>query len=636
MRKKYHNGTNSLNGLLFEPKSDWQHPTAFPDLSSAKRIGFDCETRDPRLTEHGPGFIRGDAEVVGIAIATDERGWYFPINHLAGGNMDRTSVINFVKAVCSVTDRWLIGANVQYDIEALWSLGIQVKGRVVDVQIAEALIDEESGQSYRLQNLCIKYLGSGKDESLLTEASQAFGVDAKSGLLKLHSKYVGPYAEYDAWSCIKIIEQQILEIDRQGLQEIFQLETELTPLLWEMRLLGIPVDLAAATSLSKELKRKEELLRMKLRDVMGFHVDEWSGVQLAQLCDKAKVNYPKTDKGNPSFVKAFLEESDNELLSSVAAIRELNRLRGTFVDDWIFSNQINGSIHPQWKQLKRDDGGTRTGRMAASNPNPQQVPTRSEIGEVIRKLFIAPAPLKWCKSDYSQQEPRILVHYASLCGLTGAAAVRDAYRNDSSMDIYQHLSESCSMTRRDAKDATLGRMYNMGFKTFAERQGCSVDEAKSKIEAFDSKVPFVKELANSVTNSAQSRGYIKTLRGRKRHFNLWEPADAFKLRRDEGVFCEPASRKLAEQTFPGKRLQRAYTHKALNSLIQGSAADMTKSAMLLIWKELKLVPYMQVHDEINYGVTDEKQAMQIKELCENCVKLEVPIKVDMHLGETWK
>jgi len=636
-KNKYDESKSSgLTGLLFEPPGEWSCPTTFPDLSSTHVLGIDIESHDPNLKERGPGFLRGDAKVVGISLSDGNKGWYFPIGHLAGGNMDAGRVINYVRNTLIFHARkggWIVGANLQYELEGLNSIGITLGGKLLDVQVAEALLDEESVGGYSLENLCKRYLGESKDEKLLREAASAYGVDPKSELWKLHSKYVGAYAEFDAMAPIKILEKQMSKIQKEDLEPIFELESQLLPVLWEMRKQGIPVDLEAAKQLSDEFKILEDDARYGLHAQFGYDIDEWSGQQIARCCDVLKINYPRTARGNPSFIGDFLENSEHPFLKGIATIREYNRLRSTFIDDWIFKNQINGWIHPQWKQLAQDDGGTRTGRMAAANPNPQQVPARSDLAPKVRALFRAPQERQWCKLDYSQQEPRLLVHFASLCDFTGAKLVRMKYQQDPKMDIYQFLAESTGMSRRDSKDATLGRCYGMGSKKFADKQGISLEMAKQKLEEFDKLVPFVREIADSCANKAKERGYIRTLLGRRRHFNFWEPVDTHQ-RNERGEYITPLIHDLALQRWPNARLQRAGTHKALNCLIQGSAADMTKKCIIEFAK-VGMIPYMAVHDETDCGVESEKQAKELQHIAEYCVEMTVPIRADMKLGEHW-
>lgn len=617
---------------LFEPGSRWIPPTSFPDLSGVKSLGIDIETKDPNLNLSGPGGIRGDGHIAGVSIATNDRAWYFPINHLGGGNMDPDDVWLFLRHELNM-ERTYVGANLQYDLEWLSTKGIMLPGNLIDVQVIQALINEEE-ESYELEAIANFYLGHGKEESLLQEAARSYGVDPKRGIWALHSKYVGPYAEADAHYPLRIWEKQKEEVTRQGLEEILALELPLTRLLWLMREQGITIDLGAARNLSDVLKAREDQARYEVWKEHGCHIDEWSGDMLSRICDRLKIPYPRTEKGNPSFTGEWLEDHEHPFLKKVSTIRELNRLRSTFIDEWIFGHLHDGKIHPQWKQLKRDDGGTRTGRMAAANPNPQQVPSRSDIAPLIRKLFI-PHQGQWCKLDYSQQEPRLLIHFAHLCKLTGADIVRMAYRDNPKMDIYQFLAESAGISRRESKDITLGRCYGMGARKMAMKLGISEDLAKKKLEEFDRSVPFVREIADKCALLAQRRGYIRTICGRRRHFEWWEPVNSRMLAQD-GRDVRPRKLQDAREKWPDYKLQRAHTHKSLNSLIQGSAADMTKSAMLQIWRETGKVPYMQVHDELNYWVESEDEGLALQKMAENCVKMEVPIRADMTIGGHWK
>lgn len=624
--------SDGFQAVMFAPESSWVPPSKFPNLGGARLLGIDTETRDPYLIAKGPGSFRKDGELVGISLSDGERSFYFPIRHAGGGNLDSGAVAHYVGDLAKDETRQWVGANVQYDMEWLHSMGIKLRGKVFDVQIAEALLDEEA-DTVELNYLSQKYCNVPKDETLLRQAARDFGVDPKGGLWKLPSKYVGPYAEWDACAPVRIFEKQVEAMRAEDLLGIFDLETRLTPILWEMRKRGIPVDLEAAAQLSDSLKCKEDELRFQLYRDHGCRIDEWSGDMIAKMCDRMKIIYPRTPKGNPSFTGDWLEDHDHPLIKSIATLRELNRLRQTFIDQWIFDHQIGGVIHPQWKQLKSDDGGTRTGRMAASNPNPQQVPSRAEIAPLIRALFVPhDKSLKWNKNDYSQQEPRLLVHFAALCGMTGADLAKMAYRDNPDMDIYQFLADSAQVVRRQSKDLTLGRMYNMGRAKLAMKLGVSEDKAGEILADFDASVPFVKEISEKCMQLASSRGWVRTIGGRRRHFNFYEPADWDE--RKTGKM--PLRLEQAKQMWPRKRLQRAYTHKALNSLIQGSAADMTKTAMVNIYEDRGWIPYMQVHDELNYGVENQEQADIVKRHCETAIRLEVPVRVDSSLGDHWK
>ena len=642
MRRRYApDRSDNLNGCLFAPDTDWTPCKSLPDLSGEKVLGIDIESKDPDLKSRGPGFIRGDARAVGVSVATSDRAWYLPIAHLGGGNMESDAVISFVGDLLKDPNRSIIGANLQYDLEGLESLGIQSHCRCIDVQVAEALIDENR-KSYALESLAILRLGRGKDETILTEAASSFGVDKKGGLWKLPAKFVGPYAEFDALSAVHIFKEQLVDLQSQNLTEIFELEMRLLPILVRMRRRGILVDLGAAEKLNEDLKRQETDVRMRLHERIGYHIDEWSGPQIEKLCAKLQYQHPYTEKGNPSFTSEWLEESSERELNWIAQIRELNRMQNTFVENWIFKNQVRGRIHPEWRQIVSDDGGTRTGRMAAANPNPQQIPAAkyrmtgepNPIGKSIRACFISDTG-KWGKFDYSQQEPRILVHFAALCKYRGAEEMAQCYRDDRKFDCYKRMVELCGIDRRPAKDMYLARCYGMGKKKLSDKLGRSEAEAEEILRKFDEGVPFVRKIQETCENAAQQRGYVRTLLGRRKHFDKWIPADHWERKRN-GQRVEGLNRETAESTWPDVRLIRDETRKALNACIQGSAADMTKAAIVALWEQEGVLPYMQVHDELGLPVESEEHGLKLRDVIEGCVETVVPIVSDMSIGRSWR
>lgn len=566
--------------------------------------------------------------------------------------MHKESVTTYLRHVLGRKNRFICGANLQYELEGLESEGIQIQGNFIDVQIAEALIDEETSAGYSLEALCRKYLGGGKDESLLKEAASLHGFkNVKANLWKLHSKYVGPYAEFDALSPLKIFEKQKDILKAEELESIFELECKLLPILWKMRKRGIRMDMDGARKLSSRLEEEEHRKRIEVEKRWGTHFDEWSGPIIADICKGQGIHYPKTAIGNPSFTSDFLDSADHPLFDDISELRELNRMRETFVNGWILDNAVGDRIHPQWRQMASDEGGTRTGRMAAANPNPQQVPAGkyrktgkpNPFGIEIRAKFIPEEGLKWAKFDYDQQEPRILIHFAELCKCTGATVAAMAYRNARDFDLYDLFSQASGLARRPTKDCYLGRCYGMGIKKLAYKFNKTEAEAKEILGKFDAAAPYVKEVAEMCMNTATRRGYVKTLLGRRRHFRLFEPEDSWKLKREfeetrgqSGDPCIPLPEAQAQERWRGKRLKRFGTHKALNALVQGSAADQTKAAMITIYEKYGEYPYMQVHDEINFGVRDEEHAKCLHECIESSVKMTVPVVSDMDYGDHWK
>jgi DNA polymerase I-like protein with 3'-5' exonuclease and polymerase domains len=623
--------SDSLNLSLFSPESTWTPPKTFPNMSSVKRVYVDLETKDPNLVEQGPGSFRRDGFPVGIALAFDNYANYFPIRHLSGGNLDDINVIRFFRDLLSRKDLEVVGANTIYDVEWLNFLGIEVSGTIRDIQIAEALMDEEQ-DSYSLNALCKKYLNETKNETLLREAAAAYGIDPKSELWKLHSKYVGPYAIGDVVKTKAIFEKQLPLLHAIGLNKIWELESALTPIIFQMRRNGVRINQEKAQEVSKQLKVKEDNLHLEIKKLCGQFLDVNSPQMIAGVCDRMNISYGRTAKGNPTFDKVFLKNSDHPLFKLIQKTRSVVLLRNTYVNKLLLRLPINGRLHGEFHQMRNDEDGTKTGRFSSSSPNLQQIPARDEeIAPLIRGLFIPEEGEKWAKLDYSQQEPRILTHFGFLAKFRGADKVRDCYLQDKKSDFYQLVANEAKLKRKPAKDLTLGRCYGEGKDKMARDLGVSLDEAARVLETFDKANPFVKELADSVSKVAEKRGYIITLLGRHLHFNFWEPANWKENPHKESLRLEAARKR-----WPEKHLRRAFLYKALNKLIQGSAADMTKAAMLKNYNETKRVPLLQVHDELDFSVPDRVTAEAIQFRMENCVDMTVPIWAELEFGDHWK
>lgn len=645
MKKSHKPGSTAINGLLFGPRSDWEPPKQFPNLTGVTGIGVDVETKDPHLLDRGPGDMRGDGFIVGISLSTPDAAWYFPFGHLDGGNLDRGHVISFCKDVLEKDpNRWIFTANGQYDYGWLKTLGIEPKGNMVDVQVAEALIDEEQ-ESYALENLCRKYGLDGKDESLLKAAAMAYGsTNVKGDLWKYHSRYVGPYAEFDAACLFKIAEAQRIEMEKQDLKQVFHLECALTPILIKMRRRGVRIDAEKAAALSTTLDTKEKELYQALHVKAGFEVDVWSGQSLARMCEQHAIYFPKTGRGNPSFEGEWLENQEVELLDMVHAIRRVSKMKETFVNKHIISNMIGDRIHPNWRQTRTEEGGTRSGRFSGNNPNMQQVPAKqdrkgraNEIGALIRKLFIPEDGFKWFKGDWSQQEPRVLTHFAARTKKTGAVLAEMAYIDNPNMDFYQFMMDAAGINRRFAKDMYLGRCYGMGKDKMAAKVNMTTEAAQKALAEVDVKVPFIKEMADTCMQLAAKRGWIRTICGRKCHFDYWEPVDSWQMGQTLGKRIIPVrGEELAKKMWPGHGLRRANTHKALNRLIQGSAADLMKLSIIRCHAEHGWYPYLTVHDELCGPVIDDNDSRKIVDIMRKPSELlKIPMKVDVSIGEGW-
>jgi len=606
---------------IFKPQTEWLPPQSFPNLSDYSEIAIDLETKDPDLKNIGSGSVVGRSKIVGIAVAVQDWKGYYPIAHEGGGNMDKNMVLKWFQDVLN-TDSIKIFHNAMYDVCFIRAAGLKINGTIVDTMIAGSLVDENRFR-YDLGSMGRDYLGIGKNEAVLKETAELWGVDAKSEMYKLPAMYVGEYAEQDAELTLKLWQEMKKQMYHEDIEDIFKLETELFPCLVDMRFLGVRVDVEAAHNLKQQLVEEEKGCLQEVKKATQVDVQIWAARSIEKVFQKLNLPYDLTAKTNsPSFTKNFLQNHPHPLVKQIARAREINKSHTTFIDT-ILKHQHKGRIHAEINQIRSDQGGTVTGRFSYNNPNLQQIPARNkELGPRIRSLFIPEEGCQWGCFDYSQQEPRLVTHYASLDGLYGVDEVLDAY-NEGEADFHQIVSDMANIPRSQAKTINLGLFYGMGKNKLQAELGVSKEDAEDLFRTYHDKVPFVKMLMESVMRRAQDKGRVRTLLGRRCRFNLWEP-NQFGIHK--ALNHEDA---LAEH---GPGIKRAFTYKALNKLIQGSAADMTKKAMVDLYKE-GIIPHIQVHDELDISVNDN--ADKIKKIMESAVELEVPNKVDYESGPNW-
>jgi DNA polymerase I-like protein with 3'-5' exonuclease and polymerase domains len=568
----------------------------------------------------GSGNVTGKGHIAGIAVAVEGWSGYFPIHHESGGNMDKKLVLSWLQDICNQEETKFIFHNAMYDICWLRSAGIIVKGKIIDTMIAASLIDENR-LSYQLNFLSKHYVGFGKDESILNAAAKEYGLDPKKDLWRLPALFVGQYAERDAESTLKLWKKLETELYKQELWDIFNLETRLFPCLVDMRFKGVRVDLDKADKIKKYLIDKESKILKDIKDLTGIDVEIHAARSIAKAFDKLKLPYDRTEKSKePSFTKNFLQNHPHKLPKAIAEARELNKAHSTFIDS-ITKHSVNGRIHADINQIRSDAGGTVTGRFSMSNPNLQQIPARHpELGPLIRSIFIPEQNHIWG----SFEEPRILVHYAKLQNLNGVDEIVDAYKAGDA-DFHQVVADMAGIERKQAKTINLGLMYGMGKNKLMAELGLMKDSAEKLIKQYHTKAPFVKQLMDNVSRKANDRGKIRTLLGRACHFDLWQPVQF-------GVF-KPLPLEQARKEYD-EPLKRAFTYKALNKLIQGSAADMTKKSMVALY-ENGIIPHIQIHDEVDISVESDEKAEEIIEIMESAVELKVPNKVDYEKGKNW-
>lgn len=619
------------------PQTDWKMPDSFPDLSGHGKIAIDVETHDPDLKTKGPGTFRG-GYIAGVAVGT-EAGFreYYPIAHQGGPNQDKTKVLSWLGEQLKRPGQPKVGAHIIYDLEFLAAAGVKVTGPFYDIQNAEPLLDETQ-LSYSLENIATRRIGEGKrDEVMAKWLIQAYGAgNIKDNIWRAPPQVVGPYAISDVDLPLRIFATQEKELHEQGLASLFDMESRLVPMLLGMRQRGVRVDVAKAEQLQGVLLQRQKAAEEQIKRISGIEPDIWSAECLARIFDAVGVPYPRTGKTNaPSFRKEWLEQLRIPVAKAIVEARHMDKFRGTFVEGYILNGHINGRIHCQFHQLRSDEGGTVSGRLSSSTPNMQNLPIRDpELGNLIRSIFIAEQDQQWIKLDWSQVEFRLAVHYAALLCLTGARQVVEQYRTDPTTDYHKVTAQLTGLTRSEAKSVNFGIIYGLGVDGLCAQLGVSREEGESILYQYHRKVPFAKSLYNAASNRAASRGEITTLLGRKRRFNMW----------DKGSNQYFHINDILEQDVALTRgWRRSFTHKALNALLQGSAADIMKKAMVQIAEsgvmDVLGAPHLTVHDELDGSLPPTQEAMEalaeMKHIMETCVALEIPLTVDQVIAASW-
>lgn len=606
---------------LFPP--DWSPPQELPRLNGA--VALDLETHDPLIKTHGPSwFTVGQGGIVGYALAWDGGAGYWPVAHKGGGNIDRVPFEAWLTEQLRRPDLTWIMANATYDLGWLKRAGFPwPAGKIIDVQILAPLLDENRF-SYSLDALAKTYLGERKGSDGIYSAARAFGhKDAMGSLHKLPAPYVGPYAEQDARLTLALYHRLAPMIEAQDLSKISDLEHRLIPLLIEMRMRGVRINEAAVAKAEAWLKEQEAIANAALKADAGFAVDVWAAQSIARAFDALRIEYPRTEKtGQPSFTGNFLEACPAPIAANILRSRKMNKALSTFIEGHIKGHLWAGRVYPQFNALRREHHagggvGTVTGRFSSDGPNVQQIPARDpEVSPIIRACFLPEDDCRWGVFDYSQQEPRLLVHFAALAGVTGGALAAKRYNDDPSTDYHAFVAELTGLPRKYAKTINLAVMYGMGgamlaraldlpVETNAEGREVAGAAAKALLRQYHDNMPFVDGMTQMTKRAMEQRGYVRTLLGRK-------------CRVDDMRFA----------------------YKALNKLIQGSAADQTKAAMIAVYEQTGLLPMLQVHDELDYSVpdsphTDDPYKEQVAEAMREAVKLQVPMRVDVGLGASW-
>jgi DNA polymerase I-like protein with 3'-5' exonuclease and polymerase domains len=673
-----------------------KHPEDL-DLEGVDTVAIDIETYDPNLKTKGLGAVRKDGFITGVAIATGKDTVYFGLHHsdlTTTPEMEQEFWNQLNKKILQNPDITKVFHNAMYDV--CWlraTTGKMLKGRLVDTMIAASVINENRFK-YSLDSLSKDYLNDQKYKYDLYEKASLEGIkDPMSNMHKLSYDLVKDYAKQDVdltlrlWNLFNKKLDEVLykrpeDNEIKTCRNIFELETKLFRCLVDMKFKGVRIDVQKLEEFGKKLKFRRDNLLNIIRKHTGVIVQLWAANSVKLLLDQQKItNYKKTPKsGMPQLPKDYLKTHKNRFLRMLSKAREFDKAVNTFVEG-LKGYVYNGRIHADVNQIRSDQGGTVTGRFSMSNPNLQQIPASGYIGKKMREIFLPEEGMTWGSFDYSQQEPRIVAHYAIKYKLANTKGLKDKFEKENA-DFHQIVADLAKIPRKQAKTINLGLFYGMGKGKLQNELNLDQKQATNLLKLYHEKIPFIKELSDNLKNFAERERLIYTLEDRFCRFNFYESTNkrwdnklrkfeewdpkAKEIKQKDGTltyqgdwippklltkkeawdkfkseFNQVSKKKIEEFTEEG-RLQQfslyyvpAFTYKALNRLIQGSAADMTKKAMVDLY-EKGIIPHIQIHDELCISVVDDKQASLIKEIMETTIPdFKIKNKVDFESGPNW-
>jgi len=642
------------------------------NLEGVDTVAIDIETYDPNLKTKGSGAIRKDGFICGIAVATENDLAYFPIRHsdtdISFERIDKIwQVLN--DKIFQNENITKVFHNAMYDVCWIRAVtGMMIKGRIVDTMIAASVIDENRFK-YSLDALSKDYLNEEKYKYDLQQKTLEWSggtvKDPMTNMHKLPASIVKEYAKQDVnltyklWKLFNKKIDEVLYIKDDGEQktcrQIFELETKLFLCLVDMKFKGVRIDVAKAILFGRHLKKRRDQIIKAIESITTIKVDIWAAASIKKLLDHLCIkDYKVTPKSKmPQLPKDYLRAHNNKCLRMIAKAREYDKAVNTFIDG-LLEYVHEGRIHADINQIRSDTGGTVTGRFSMSNPNLQQIPAKGYIGGKMRELFIPEDGCKWGSFDYSQQEPRIVVHYAIKLGLPGTETLQEEFDKDDA-DFHQIVADMANISRKQAKTINLGLFYGMGRVKLQRELGLDQKQAKELFIEYHSRVPFVRELSQELITFAKENKLLFTLYDRFCRFDRWETTNK-EWNPETNRFNEVPlyTKEQAMEAFKAEMLDKykenkidpnymdyferyytpAFTYKALNRLIQGSAADMTKKAMVDL-HEKGIIPHIQIHDELCISIDGGYMANIIQNVMEQAIPLEVKNKVDYESGLNW-
>jgi DNA polymerase-1 len=581
------------------------------DLSKTKLIAFDTET-----TSIDP--LRAD--LVGISLAVREgEGFYIPIGHKGEGKqLPVEKVINALTPVMTDNAIRKVGHNIKYDALVLGNYGLTVSPLSFDTMIAEWLVDPAS------RNLGLKDMADSLLGISMTHIEELIGRGkSQINMAAVPIASAAPYAAADAEVTLRLVPIIEKRMEERNCTKIFEeIEMPLVPVLIRMEREGITIDTDFFKKFSGEIGERLLEIEAEVHDYVGHSFNLNSTQQLANVLFKdLKLEPPdrgkKTASGHYSTSAAVLDElkGKHPVVDLLLEYRELAKLKSTYLDALPLQvNPRTGKVHTSFNQT-----GSVTGRLASSEPNLQNIPTRTELGRQVRLGFVASEGHTLLSVDYSQIELRIVAHMA------GDRAMLDAFREGQDIHattaaaIYNiPLKDVNKEQRRHAKAINFGLIYGMSAFGLSRSTDFTLGEAENFVKDYFEHFPGVKKYLDNIRSLAARQGYVETMLGRRRYFpNLANPVNMMMRNREE--------------------------REAINAPIQGTAADIMKIAMIKVDEALRANKLgarliLQVHDELVLEVPVDELDFTVKlvrQVMEGAYKLDIPLLTEARSGINW-
>lgn len=546
---------------------------------------------------------------VGISFCKEKgAACYVPVRHTEGPNIP--DAFHIVKPILEDDCIAKIGHNLKYDILILRKEGIHVAGKLYDTMLASYLLNPNRPE-HSLESVGLEYLHHKKKS--FTEV-----LGKRASFADVPVNEATGYAAEDAELARELKDILFERLNAEGLSPLyFDIEMPLVYVLADIEEMGIRVDTARLEELSKELERELDLLQAKIYSLAGEEFNINSPKQLGRiLFDVLKLKPGKKTKTGFSTNVEVLEElaKSHDLPAEILNYRTYYKLKTTYVDALPkLINERTGRIHTSFNQTV-----TATGRLSSSDPNMQNIPVRGEWGAKIREVFIAGKGSVLISADYSQIELRVLAHLCEDEGLIEAFRKNIDIHTRTASEIFSIPPEAVTPEqRRVAKTVNFGVIYGISPFGLSEALGISPKEAAVIIDHYFERHRGVRDYMDLTLQGARSRGYVKTLLGRKRP--------------------------IPEIQSSNNNVRMQAERMAINAPVQGTAADLIKIAMIRIWKKLKegtlrTKMILQIHDELLFEVPEEELetvSKMIREEMEGALSLSVPLHVEVGHGRNW-